>query len=347
MLSLIVIFGAAVAAFGVSAVAGGGAGLILLPLLGLALPAAQVAAALSIGTAVSSASRLALFRSAVRWDIVRWFVPPALPAVWLGAKLLTFINPLYLELAMGLFLMANLPLLFRSSAQLNTARPSPNWVLSLIGLAAGFVSGLTGAVGLLFNRFYLRYGLTKEEIVATRAANEVVLHVVKLALYASFGLLTGRALTLGGIIALAAILSAWGMTWLLPRLSDGLFRRIGYAAMVVSGLTLFTEAAGQVVATNTVAISYAPLSNGLTTQLQWRQQFFALEFEYDDGFEFERSIPFSELPDDKQKLAKKLGQGADRLFVEEVFAVGEHFYELYTYHNGILRKFDLTDHEQG
>ncbi len=316
---------------------------MLLPLLGSLLPGAQVPAALSVGTVFSSASRIVTFWSRIRWDIVRWFVPPALPAVWLGAKLLTFVNPLYLELAMGLFLMANLPLIFRSSAQLDTANPSPNWVLSLIGLAAGFVSGLTGAVGLLFNRFYLRYGLTNEEIVATRAANEVVLHVVKLALYSSFGLLTGHALTLGGVIALAAILSAWGMTWLLPRLSDGLFRRIGYAAMVVSGLTLFTEAAGQVVTTNAVAISYAPLSNGLTTQLQWRQQFFALEFEYDDGFEFERSIPLNELPNDKQRLAKKLGQGADRLFVEEVFAVGEHLYELYVYNNGTLRKFDLTD----
>ncbi|WP_288428254.1 sulfite exporter TauE/SafE family protein [uncultured Spirosoma sp.] len=337
------LFAGAVLAFSLSAVCGGGAGLLLLPLLGSMLPGAQVPAALSVGTVFSSVSRIVTFWSRIRWDIVRWFVPPALPAVWLGARLLTFINPLYLELAMGLFLMANLPLIFRSSAQLDTADPSPHWALSLIGLAAGFVSGLTGAVGLLFNRFYLRYGLTKEEIVATRAANEVVLHMVKLGLYASFGLLTGHALALGGVIALAAILSAWGMTWLLPRLSDGLFRRIGYAAMVVSGLSLFTEATGQVVSKNRVDLDYSPMANGLATQLQWRNKLFALEFEYDGGFEFEHSIPFGELPADKQMLAKKLGRGADRLFVEEVFGVGEHAYELYVYRHGNLRKFDMVD----
>ena len=157
---------------------------------------------------------------------------------------------------MGLFLMANLPLIFRSRTELEETHPLPKGYLALIGAAAGFVSGLMGAVGLRFNCFYLRYGLQKEEIVATRASNEVVLHVVKLALYASFGLLIGKALTLGAIIAVAAMVSSWGMKWLLPRLSGGLFRRVGYASMVVSGLSLFTEAAGQIVTTRIDKLSY-------------------------------------------------------------------------------------------
>ena len=111
---------------------------------------------------------------------------------------------------MGLFLMANLPLIFRPTVELETTNPLPKGYLAIIGAAAGFVSGLTGAVGLLFNRFYLRYGLQKEEIVATRAANEVLLHVVKLALYSSFGLLTGKALTFDqGIPAYDSTLTGW------------------------------------------------------------------------------------------------------------------------------------------
>lgn len=112
--------------------------------------------------------------------------------------------------------------------------------------------------------------------------------------------------------------------------------------MMVSGLSLFAEAAGQVVAANTIAVTYTPLSNKLTTQLQW-QQFFALEFEYGGGFEFERSIPISELPDDKQTLAEKLGQVADRLVVVSVFGADEHAYELYAHHNGTVHKFDMVD----
>ncbi|MFH7813156.1 MULTISPECIES: hypothetical protein [Acetobacter] len=70
---------ASTAAFGLSAVSGGGAGLILIPLLGLALPGNQVPATLSIGTAASSAARILSFRHAIRWDIVRHFAPTALP----------------------------------------------------------------------------------------------------------------------------------------------------------------------------------------------------------------------------------------------------------------------------
>lgn len=70
-------------AFSISAICGGGAGLMLLPILGKLLPIGQVPAALSIGTFTSSASRLLIFRKNVCWDVVKYFVPSALPAVWL------------------------------------------------------------------------------------------------------------------------------------------------------------------------------------------------------------------------------------------------------------------------
>ena len=331
----------ALLAFSLSAVCGGGAGLLLLPILGSMLPDAQVPAALSIGTMSSSVSRILAFWPRIRWDIVIWFVPAALPAVWLGARLLSYLNPLYLELLMGLFLLTNLPQVFRPMTDRDEASLMPKWVLALIGGAAGFVSGLTGAVGLLFNRFYLRYGMKKEEIVATRAANEITLHVFKLVLYASFGLITGKTLTLGGLVAVAAVASSWGMKWLLPRLSEHFFRRIGYAAMVVSGVSLFTEAAGQVVTKNSVDVNFSPLANGTTTQLQWRNKLFSLEFEYDEGFEFEHTISFTDLPPDKRAQVKPLVKGSDRYVLEEVFGFDKHVYEVYVYRSGKLQKFDV------
>lgn len=87
------LFVAAFLAFLVSAVAGGGAGLVLVPLLRLILPITAIPAALSIGTATSSLSRIHLFRHAIRWDVVRRFVPTALPAAALGAWLLTLFEP--------------------------------------------------------------------------------------------------------------------------------------------------------------------------------------------------------------------------------------------------------------
>ncbi|MEL4403043.1 hypothetical protein AAEJ42_22690, partial [Shewanella algae] len=87
--------------------------------------------------------------------------------------------------------------------------PSPKFMLAVVGFFAGFISGITGAIGLLFNRFYLRYGLTKEEIVATRAANEIFLHTIKLIIYIILGLYSGNAIWLGVAIAVASIVSSY------------------------------------------------------------------------------------------------------------------------------------------
>jgi uncharacterized membrane protein YfcA len=149
---ILLIFACGFLAFSLSAICGGGAGLLLMPALGLYLPTAFVPAALSIGTLSSSVSRIAVFYRNISWTIVKWFVPSAIPAVFLGAWLLRFVNPLYLEILMGFFLISNLSLLFGKRGKNNTAHAS-HPLLLVIGFLAGFLSGLTGAVGLLFNRF--------------------------------------------------------------------------------------------------------------------------------------------------------------------------------------------------
>src|SRR6478609_7850757 len=104
---LLIIFICSYLAFSISAICGGGAGLILIPILGRLLPVSQVPAALSIGTFTSSFTRIIAFKNFIRWSIVKWFVPAAIPAVWIGAWSLKFINPIYLEIIMGLFLISN------------------------------------------------------------------------------------------------------------------------------------------------------------------------------------------------------------------------------------------------
>lgn len=202
------VFLAAFLAFIVSAVAGGGAGLVLVPLLRLILPVASIPGALSIGTAASSMSRIVLFRDRIRWDVVRRFVPTALPAAALGAWLLTLFQPVYVEFLLGCFLLLNLPALFRRAPAPGSEAPLSPARLPLLGAAAGLLSGFTGAVGVVFNRAYYRLGLSKDEIVATRATNEVLLHLLKIALYAAFGLLPRSALVAGALVAVAAVLAS-------------------------------------------------------------------------------------------------------------------------------------------
>lgn len=280
-------------AFGVSAVSGGGAGLILMPLLGLVLPASQVPGALSIGTAASSAARIVSFRKAIRWDIVRHFAPTALPFAALGAWALSRMNPVYLSLLLGLFLMGNLSLLFRKPPAHAATKPiHPAW-LHVLGGAAGFISGFSGAVGLVFNGFYYRIGLRKEEIVATRAANEIMLHLLKIILYAAFGLLSTRAIATGAAVALAAILSSILMRYLLPYLHDHLFRHIGHAAMVAAGFAMVIAAGSQIAHQDGITMHYARASDEISASLSWRQHVFSVAWENGDELELSHRVHMS------------------------------------------------------
>jgi uncharacterized membrane protein YfcA len=340
--TLIIIFIVSFLAFSISAICGGGAGLMLIPILGQLLPISQVPAALSIGTFTSSASRLLIFRKNICWPIVKYFVPFALPAVWLGAWLLKFVNPVYLEIAMGLFLISNLSFLFKKPKELNDTEKPKNFILALIGFSAGFLSGLTGAVGLLFNRFYLRYGLTKEEIVATRAANEIILHLVKIVLYFLFGLITMKVIYIGIVVAISAILSSWIMKWVLPKLSETSFKKIGYFAMVISGFVMLSQSGSDLLTANNGTVDIYFKNKGLESKLKWQNANYALEFTYDEGFEFEQVIPITELKDEQQKFVESKKQNADKIIIEAVYEIGSKSYEAYYFNNNkLINKIDF------
>jgi uncharacterized membrane protein YfcA len=340
--TLFIIFTVSFLAFSISAICGGGAGLMLIPILGRLLPISQVPAALSIGTFTSSATRLVIFRKNVCWHIVKYFVPFALPAVWLGAWLLKYVNPIYLEIAMGIFLISNLTFLFKKPNELNSIDKPKNFVLALIGFSAGFLSGLTGAVGLLFNRFYLKYGLTKEEILATRAANDIILHLVKIILYFLFGLITIKVVYIGIVVAISAILSSWTMKCILPKLSDTSFKKIGYFAMVISGFVMLSQSGSDLLTANNGNIYTNLKTKGLESKLKWQNANYALEFTYDEGFEFEQVIPITELTQDQKKVIESKKQKADKIVIEVVHTIGSTTYEAYFFKNNkLINKIDF------
>lgn len=278
MMVLPLLFCLACAAFTISSVAGGGAGLVIMPVLGLMLAAPKIPAALSIGTMCSTIGRIAAFRRAIHWRAVVYFMPASLPAAALGVACLRVMPPMYLELVLGLFLSGNVVLLLRKSAPVAT--DARIWrLLPAIGFAAGFVSGFTGATGLLFNRFYQRLGLQKEALVATRAANEILLHAIKLVLYARFGLFDHSVLLAGLCVGAAALAAIKVTQYVLPLLSHAQFCRIGHAAAVIAGVLMLGSAARQIVRDDAMSLSYGRAHGDTELAMTWRSHRLAVEFE--------------------------------------------------------------------
>ncbi|MFT3822568.1 MAG: sulfite exporter TauE/SafE family protein [Chitinophagaceae bacterium] len=339
---LILLFLATIVAFWISAICGGGASLVLLPLLNLLMPASEVPFSLTIGTFTSSASRIVVFKKHINWTIVTWFVPFSLPSVLLGAWLLKFVNPLYLQLVVALFLLANIPQLFSRKKKDDEQKRNPKYVLAIVGFLAGLVSGVTGAIGLLFNRFYLRYGLTKDEIVATRATNEIILHLVKLVIYIMLGLYSKTAVYIGCTVAVAAVLSSFTVRYILPFISDGLFKKVGYAAMVISGAVLLVSTSNKIIHQDNLHLATKEYGTTKETTIHWRQSDLVLEYSWNGGLEIERPITVAELsPQLKIKYQELLAE-YDEILLEKVFKFRQPVaYEFYCYKDRRLTKLEL------
>ncbi|MEG0931154.1 sulfite exporter TauE/SafE family protein [Algoriella sp.] len=342
VITIFLLFVGAILAFWISAICGGGASLILIPILNLIIPTSLVPFSLTVGTFTSSASRIVAFRKSVHWKIFFWFVPFSIPAVLLGAYLIKYINPIYLQLIVALLLISNVPQLFLSKKEQDKEeKSSPKYVLAIIGFLAGFVSGITGAIGLLFNRFYLKYGLTKEEIIATRAANEIILHLIKLVIYIILGLYSKNALLLGLTIAMASVVSAYTVKYILPFMSDFLFRKIGYGAMVISGIVLLTSSSEKIINQDKVQLYTVAKGDKNETTLKWRNSDLVLEYALDDGLEIERPIDSSELPENLLQKYNQLLPKYDVIHLEKVFKIGEDGYEFYCIKDKKLTKLEF------
>ena len=339
----IFIFCSAILAFGLSSIIGGGASIILIPVLALVLPISEVPSALVVGTFTSSLSRSVTLYRKIRWNLVFTFVPAALPSVALGAWMLRYVDPLIVTWICALFLVSNLSFLFRGESRGSiSATPVKKSHVIGIGFLAGLISGITGAIGLVFNGFYLKSGLDKEEIVATRAANEILLHLLKLVLYLNFGLFSINSFCIGGIVAIAALLSSFIMRTMLSYFSDDLFRRVGFAAMAGSGIFLFAQTSTTIFKEKTPSIRLVSVENGIETKVGWGKKKTAFEIEYDGEVSIERVVSLERLPTDIADRIHPLIESADDYVIDEVYGWSKHYYEVYLDEKGKIVKYEIT-----
>ncbi|AWM15042.1 sulfite exporter TauE/SafE family protein [Flavobacterium sediminis] len=323
-------------AFWLSAISGGGASLILIPVLNLFLPASTIPFTLTVGTLSSSASRIVFFKKHINWKIFFWFFPFSVPAAFLGASLMKSLNPDYLQFGISLFLIANVAQLIQSKDKLEkNSKKSNNSLLALIGFLAGFISGITGAIGLLFNRFYFKYGLSKEEIIATRAINEICLHITKLIIYISLGLFSKDAVWFGVTIALGAIASSYTVKFLLPFIKDSLYKRIGYTAMVCSGCILLISSSNRIIEQDHISV----FTQTNETTINWRNKKIALEFSEKEGLEIEIPIDKEELPEEIKKEFHKFTEEYDKIIIEKIYKnYTTEYYEFNCYRENHLKR---------
>jgi uncharacterized protein len=220
----------------ISTIGGGGASLLMVPVVSFLLGAKAAAPVIAIGEELSRPVRLVLFWRDINWSVAKFHIPGSMVGAFLGAYFFTRIDVAWLQIILGLFLISTV-FQYQFGQKKRTFRMEALYFLPL-GFFVSMGSALFGATGPVENPFYLNYGLEKEKMVATKTINSFMAGLVQLGTYSYFGALPSELWLYGIGIAIGAGLGSYAGKLLLGRMDSKTFRRVVIAVMVVSGLAM-------------------------------------------------------------------------------------------------------------
>ncbi len=176
----------------ISAVIGMGGGIILLGIMAIMIPEGYMVIALhGIIQLFSNTTRTYLFREHLKKDILNEFSKGAVIGLVLSGLLITgLINIFNVESANQIKVELLKPLigcfiiwyLFLKKSK----KISPRRSFTPIGIAGGIITVFIGAIGPLIAPFFLDGKLTKNNIIANKAACQMITHLGKIPLFILF-----------------------------------------------------------------------------------------------------------------------------------------------------------------
>lgn len=221
-MSLLAAAGVVLAAFvtaAVSGVLGMAGGLLLMGVLLLVLPTALAFVVHGLLQLVSNGWRAVLQREHLRWRVVGWYACGAVLAAGLVTLVAYVPDKAVTYLVLGL--VPGLVWLPAGRLSLDAARP-PH--AALAGFATTGLNLVAGVSGPLLDVFFVRTGMGRHAVVATKAGTQVLAHTAKVAVYGAA--LTGGQRVPWAVVLVAVPLSMLGTAVggrLLDRMSDASF----------------------------------------------------------------------------------------------------------------------------
>ena len=232
-----ILFIAGLTAWFISTIAAGGAAMLMIPLVALLLGPQTVAREISLGAFLANPSRAWLFRHSVDWQVCRWMIPGSLCGAILGAWTFSQIPVFWIQLALALFLISTV-FQYRFGKSSRSFEMRRQWFFPLgLGVAA-----LVGGTGPVQNPFLLNYGLQKEQLIATKAINSLVLQLTKLLAYTGFGAMTPEIAGYGLMIGLGGALGVWYARHHLKKVDEHRFRVYTLTLMPICGVAMLLDA---------------------------------------------------------------------------------------------------------
>ncbi|MFF1720520.1 TSUP family transporter [Streptomyces sviceus] len=229
-LQAIAIVAATFATAALSAVAGFGGGVLLLPVFVAVLGTRDAVAVLTVAQLASNGSRVWFNRTEIDRRLVGTFAMGAAPAAAAGAALFATAPLPALTRLIGVFLLV--------MVAWRRWKPHAARLDDKAFAAVGAASALVGSVGPMVAPFFLARGLMRGAYIGTEAASAVVMHLTKLVVFGAAAVLTATSATIGLALAPASAAGAWAGKKIVDRLPAHIFVLVIEAGLIASGLLL-------------------------------------------------------------------------------------------------------------
>ena len=224
----------------ISGIIGTGSSIMLVPVLVYEYVPKQAVPIMAIAAVMANLSRILAWWREVDWRACAAYSVSGIPAAALGARTLLALPSHTVDVAIGLFLIAMVPLrhwLARHQLKLSL------WHLAFGGAVIGYLTGIVVSTGPLSVPLFLFYGLSKGAFLATEAASSLGIYVSKSVTFQQFGALTPDV-AIEGLIAGSSLMSgAFIAKRFVIRLEPEMFRRVMDAIMIAAGLSMLWNAA--------------------------------------------------------------------------------------------------------
>lgn len=223
----------------ISGIVGTGSAIILIPVLAYAFGPKEAVPIMAVAAIMANLSRVLAWWHETDWRAFAAYSISGIPAAALGAMTLLALPARAIDIAIGVFIIAMIPVRRWMTAQ--------NYKVTLVHLAIagaliGYLTGIVVSTGPLNLPFFLSYGLVKGAFLATEAASSLSLYISKAITFRSFGALpfdiAGKGLIAGSAIMAGTFISKRAVA----RLDADSFRFILDGMMLICGLSMLWNA---------------------------------------------------------------------------------------------------------
>ena len=238
-MSLLFVLAVGLLAGTISGIVGTGSSIMLMPVLVYQYGPKQAVPIMAVAAVMANLSRILAWWREVDWRACAAYSLTGIPAAALGARTLLALPSRTVDIAIGLFLIAMVPVrhwLARHDLKFSL------WHLAIGGAVIGYITGIVVSTGPINAPFFLAYGLVKGAYLGTEALGSLALYVSKTVVFRSFGALPADILTKGLIIGSSLMVGSFVAKRLVLKLRAEQFSMLIEGLLLLSGLTMLGAA---------------------------------------------------------------------------------------------------------